>query len=299
MVTALAYGNGTATLGLLGAAASACCYGTASILQAIGVRRTEKLAGLDPRLLARVAAQRTFLAGVGLDVAGFLLSLAALRTLALFLVEPVVAANLVVTAILAARFLGVRLARREWLAVSITCVGLAALAAVGHTAGASRGGIALHFGLLAAAVALVVPAVLAARRGGELGAAALGAVAGLEFAVLGIGVRVLASLHPVALLTDPATYAVVVAGTLGFLCYTIALQRGRVTTATATMVTGETVMPAIVGIIALGDRTRPGLAWLGALGFVLAVGGALALARFGDVEPPAPRSTVAADQRRG
>lgn len=296
---AVAHLAGLPLPGFLGAVASAVCYGIASVLQAIGARRTAEAAGLDLRLLARVAAQRIFLLGVGLDIVGFLLSLGALRTLPLFVVEPVVAANLVVTAVLAARFLGVGLAAREWLAVTVTCTGLIALGSVGAAAGASRGGTVLHLGLIVAAAVLVPPATLAARLDGNAGAAALGSVAGLSFAVLGLAVRVVPSLRPAVLLLDPATYAVIVSGVLGFLCYTTALQRGRVTTATATMVTGETVVPAIAGVVLLGDRTQPGLAWLGVLGFGLAVGGALALARFGepsadplpgDAAPDCPRT---------
>jgi hypothetical protein len=62
-----------------------------------------------------------------------------------------------------------------------------------------------------------------------------------------------------------------------------------VTTATAGLVIGETIGPALVGVIWLGDRTREGLAWLAVLGFAVAVAGALALARFGEapVEEPA------------
>ncbi|GAA3221570.1 hypothetical protein GCM10020256_28420 [Streptomyces thermocoprophilus] len=48
------------------------------------------------------------------------------------------------------------------------------------------------------------------------------------------------------------------------------------------MVIGETVGPAAVGVLWLGDRTREGLAWLAVLGFVVAVAGALMLARFGE-----------------
>lgn len=61
------------------------------------------------------------------------------------------------------------------------------------------------------------------------------------------------------------------------------------TTATAGLVIGETIGPALVGVIWLGDRTREGLAWLAVLGFAVAVAGALALARFGEapVEEPA------------
>jgi hypothetical protein len=52
------------------------------------------------------------------------------------------------------------------------------------------------------------------------------------------------------------------------------------------MVIGETIGPAAVGVAALGDRTREGLAPLAVAGFALAVLGALALARFG--EPGSP-----------
>ncbi len=40
--------------------------------------------------------------------------------------------------------------------------------------------------------------------------------------------------------------------------------------------------PAIVGVLFLGDTTRPGLTAVAALGFALAVFSAVALARFGE-----------------
>jgi hypothetical protein len=49
----------------------------------------------------------------------------------------------------------------------------------------------------------------------------------------------------------------------------------------------------VVGVLALGDHTRPGLAWLAVTGFLAAVLGALALARFGEVgvaTPDAPEA---------
>lgn len=71
-------------------------------------------------------------------------------------------------------------------------------------------------------------------------------------------------------------------GGAAFLLLTTALERGSVTVATAGMVVGETVGPAAIGVVWLGDRTREGLAWLAVVGFVVAVAGALALARFGE-----------------
>jgi hypothetical protein len=69
------------------------------------------------------------------------------------------------------------------------------------------------------------------------------------------------------------------------LFYASALQRGSVTTATAMMVIGETVLPSLVGVAALGDRTKPGFALVAIAGFSLAVAAALALARFGEPSP--------------
>ena len=45
------------------------------------------------------------------------------------------------------------------------------------------------------------------------------------------------------------------------LTYSIALQRGTVTQATAPLVVGETVAPALVGLLLLGDQ--PGRAGAG------------------------------------
>jgi hypothetical protein len=86
------------------------------------------------------------------------------------------------------------------------------------------------------------------------------------------------------LLRDPATYALVGAGAVAFLFFATGLQRGAVTVTTGAMVVGETVAPAAVGVLLLGDRTRPGFAPIAIAGFVVAVAGTLALARFGEVE---------------
>ena len=86
------------------------------------------------------------------------------------------------------------------------------------------------------------------------------------------------------LLRSPATYALVAAGVLAMLTYSIALQRGTVTQATAPLVVGETVAPALVGLLLLGDQARPGWGWVAVVGFALAVAGAVSLARHGELE---------------
>ncbi|MDP7723392.1 hypothetical protein [Mycobacterium sp. TY814] len=58
------------------------------------------------------------------------------------------------------------------------------------------------------------------------------------------------------------------------------------TTAVAGMVVGETVLPAIIGVVWLGDQTREGLGWMVAAGLGIAVAATLVLARFGETPSP-------------
>ena len=64
-------------------------------------------------------------------------------------------------------------------------------------------------------------------------------------------------------------------------------ERGSVTTTVAAMVVGETIAPALVGVIWLGDTARDGLGWVVIAGFVVAVSATLMLARFGEAPTPA------------
>jgi drug/metabolite transporter (DMT)-like permease len=122
----------------------------------------------------------------------------------------------------------------------------------------------------------------AARLPNPMRTPALGAIAGLGYAALAVGARILPGFGPLQLIRSPAAYTVAAAGIVSFLLYATALEGGSVTTATAAVVLAETAPPAIVGVLFLGDKTRPGLTAVAVLGFALAVVCALALARFGE-----------------
>ncbi len=276
---------------LLTAFAAALCYGAGSVLQAVAARGTPPVEGLDPRLLVRLVRSWRYLVGVGLDGLGFVLSLVAVRALPLFVVQAVVASFLAVTAVLGALFLGMPLTRRDRVALAVVLAGLvmvAASAAEDRTVSVSE---AEQWGVLAATLLLALLAVPLGRLPGARGAAGLGAIAGLAFGATSVATRMLpADLSldrlgdsAAVLLRNPATYALVAAGALAMLAYSIALQRGSVTQATAPLVVGETVAPALVGVLLLGDQPRPGWGVVAAVGFVLAVGGAVALARHGEL----------------
>jgi len=106
--------------------------------------------------------------------------------------------------------------------------------------------------------------------------------------VLAVAARVLNGFAPLTLVRDPATYALIAAGIVSFLFYATALEGGSVTVATAGVVLAETLPPAAVGVVFLGDRTRPGLGGLAIAGFALAVCCAVALARFGEAPENGP-----------
>lgn len=269
-------------ISLLGAVAAAVCFGTASVLQAVAARSAPAGEGVDPRLLVRLFRQWPFVLGTCMDVLGFLAELAALRSLPLFVVQATVAANLAVTAVMAVRVLRVRLSGREWSAVAAVCAGLAMLGlSAGHENPASVG-LRFKLVLLGCVVVVGLGGALAGRLRGAARSVSLGLAAGLGFGFVAVGARVVRSLNFLDLLRDPATYVVAVSGLVAFLFFATALQRGSVTTTTATVVVAETLMPAVLGVVLLGDGTRHGFVWVAAVGFVLAVAGALVLARFGE-----------------
>ncbi|MET7680174.1 hypothetical protein [Streptomyces sp. NPDC005423] len=276
---------------------AAVCFGTATVFQAVAARAAAPGGGGDAALLLRALRQWRYLVGLALDGLGFVLQIAALRSLPIYAVGAALAASLAVTAVVAARLLGVRLSGVEWGAVGVVCAGLAMLGLASGTEGDRAGSAALEWAMLGTAAAVLLLGLVSGRLPERGRALTLGLGAGLGFGVVEVTVRLIDSLAPVALLTDPAVYALLIGGGAAFLLLTTALQRGSVTTATAGMVIGETIGPAAVGVIWLGDRTREGLAWLAVLGFAVAVAGALALARFG--EAPAADGTASGGTTAG
>lgn len=277
---------------MVAALGAAVCFGVASVLQAKGARAAEpgSGSGVDTRLLARALAQRTYLAGLGLDALGFGCELVALLRLPIYAVGAAIAASLAVTAVAAARLLGAALNRTEWAAVCTVCGGLGLLGLAAGGEGHGQGGDALRWGTLGAAGAVLLAGAAAGRLPGRARAAGLGLGAGFGFGVVEVAVRLVDG--P----ASPALFALLLGGAAAFLLLTSALSQGSVTTATAAMVVGETVGPALVGVLALGDRTRAGWAPAAVGGFALAVLGALVLARFGEGGGPdaADDSPVAA-----
>jgi drug/metabolite transporter (DMT)-like permease len=276
--------------GLISALFAAVCYGVASTVQAVVAQSTEDdKHGVDPRLLVRLLRQWKYLASLALDLIGLVAQIAALRTLPLFLVQAALSASIAVTAVLAVKWFGVRLAAMEWSAVVVVCAGLALLGLSAQSEGAGQGSRPFHWWLLGAAIVLAGVGALVGKLPDAQRTPLLGLVSGLEFGALGLALRVIPNFDIPKLVTDPATYTVVVAGIVAGLFYASALQRGGVVTATAMMLIGETIPAAALGVLLLGDHARPGWTPIAICGFVVAVGGACLLARFGEIQKQKPK----------
>src|ERR1700677_2849371 len=279
-------------IGLLLALGCSVCYGTATVLQAVATRSVDagdSDSGVDPALLLRALRQWRYLVGIGLDGLGFVLQVAALRLVPIYVVAAAIAGSLAVTAIVAAWLLSTRLSRVEWAAVAVVCASLAMLGLAAGPEGSGHGPPQLGWALLVIVAVVFIAGAAAGRLSDRTRALVLGLGAGAGFGVVEIAVRLIDSidLTKAAFYTNPAVYAVIVGGLAGFLLLTSALSRGSVTTAVAGMVVGETVGPALVGVVWLGDQTRAGLGWLVVAGFVVAVFATLALSRFGEAPEPA------------
>jgi drug/metabolite transporter (DMT)-like permease len=265
---------------LLMALGAAACFGVASVLQQAGARRAGGGIRLSLGLLIAFGHQRAFALGLALDVAGFALSLWALQRLPLFVVQPAVASAVVVTAVVASRYLDERLRRTQRWAVGGIVAGLALVAvSASSEAAPSLRSTATGLVLLAGVPLVSLAAAVVDRRWAGRGAAlALGALAGLAFAGFGIVGRVLPPpSSPVSLAVDPVAWTAALYAALGLVLYGAALQRGSVTPITAVSMIVEILVPTAAGLV-LFDHARPGLAVVATVGFILSVAAACVLA---------------------
>ena len=276
-------------IGVLAAVLGCLGYGTASVVQAYSAGRSGAPEETGPTLRSTVTAMLAplFLAGMALDAVGFVGSLVSARAIPLFLSQTIISANLIVTAVLSVFVLHVRLHRRDWVAIATVLVALCILGATAGEPGNRVAGSAVHWGVLIVSVVVLGAGAALVRLLGTRAAVPAGLISGVLFGAMAVAARIVDGLEPLdvrALLADPAAWTVVVAGVGGFYLFTVALQVGSVNGVAAALVVGETVVPGIVGVVLLGDVSRPGYGWLVAIAFLAAVVGAVTVAVSGAAE---------------
>src|SRR5690606_27808055 len=192
--------------------------------------------------------------------------------LPLYLAQASIALSLPVTALASARLSEV-LGGSGWLGIAAVSGGLVLLAAGAGPAGAGVAGTGFARGVVVAlAVLLVLGLVL--RRAGPV---SLGWLAGLGYAGSALAVRGVGL--PLSPGVAVAALAVPAYGLLGFWLYSRALDRALVSTATAPMITAQTFVPALAGLVWLRDGVREGWGAAIVVGLLLATAGSVLLQR--------------------
>lgn len=273
------------TIGLIAGLLTALCYGVASILQSGAATSSPRTAGeVSGKGIVTVVTKLPYLLGLAIDGVGFILGLVAVQYLPLFLAESLFAASVGVTAVLAVIFLKLSLTRMEIIALVGLMFGLMLLAISARPDQAKpipdwADWLLLGIAVLSALAAVVVPKLSEHRLG-----PALALVAGLAYAGVGVSARELRVPDPWWMLpTEPLVWAIIIFGVVGTAMFAAALQHSAVTTVSAIVFGLETTLPAVVGLLFLGDEARHGFFAVALLGFVICLMSAIALANKGEL----------------
>jgi len=274
--------------GLALAILASICSGLGSATEAFGVRRAHARRR-QPGILPPLLREPLYFGGLAVDLLGFAFTIVALQLLPLFLVQAIVASSVAVTAIVVVAT-GRPLGRPGWIALSSSVFGLVLLSFSAVSGDVPALASIWHWLLLGMALPLAALGALGLRIENSWSAPVLAFAAGLAFTCVAVSARGLDIPDPAwRLLLQPSLWAIVVDGILGTALFALALERGRVTVVAAITFTTNTVLPAAIGILVLGDRVRSGYVPVAAAGFVMAVGGAISLAGF---TAPLPQTTT-------
>ena len=268
--------------GLLAALAAGVLFNVGSALQALDAREAPADEGLRLRLLARLARRRRWIAGLVLGGLGFGLQVLAFARAPFVVVQPALAAGLVVLVALGARVLGERVTRGELAGIAAIGLGIGLLAwgAPAHNESLRSGAGAISV-MAVLTVLAVAPFLL---RGGRLDSAMLVIVASaLGFGATNIATKLLsddaAASHWVLAAAWGAVAAAV--GVAATVTEMTALQRRRATTVIPISFGLQTFLPILIEPLYLRERWDT-VALVGAplaSGLALVLAGSIALTR--------------------
>ena len=274
-------------LALLAAVGVAISNGTAAVLEKISADKHLVAKSLNVTLFSKLLSDWPYVAGLILDILAWPLTLVAVHTLPLFVVQPIIAFSVVVTLIIDRIILRKRLSKRALIAILIIFVGLISLS---FSASAQK---AHPVGLMAKWIIIFTPLLLAALstlfvRLKRHSAPLLAALGGLAFGGTAITGRMLVFTHPYwHVLYSPLLWSLFAYGLIGILVFTLALQRHHASVVNATMVAFETIAPITVGILLLGDRPKNDQWFLVSFGVILALIGTILISFVASNSPTA------------
>jgi hypothetical protein len=269
-------------LGIAAAVAASTLYSLGVALQAMDAKRAPRAEHLRLGLARDLLGRARWLMGTGISILGWPLQLVALLLVPLVVVQPTLAAGLLVLLFFGQRMLGEHAGRHEHIAVSAIILGVlgAALCAPPHTTTHS-GDETITLVLIALAVLATTPYVVSIVRRPAPSITMIGA--GLGFAWSGVATKLASDDLHHGHLWVAAAWAISTAGAsaVGALSEMSALQmRPAIQVAPVVFVT-QTVVPIVLAPLILNEKfTDTPLSGAPlALSLAVIVAGAAALAR--------------------
>src|SRR5271166_3058173 len=269
-------------LGIVAAVGASTLYSLGIALQAMDAREAPHEEHLRLALLGGLARRSRWLLGTGLSIMGWPLQVVALLLAPLVVVQPALAAGLILLMLLGERMLGERAGRKEHLAVAAIVVGVlgCALTAPPRTT-AHASSLTITLVLVSLGVASMLPYLLSAVRHSPTSVTMIGA--GLAFGWSGLATKLasddLAGGHLAAAIAWGVSTAA--ASLVGVLSEMSALQaRPAIQVAPVVFVT-QTLIPVMLAPLLLGESfsATPGYGVPLCASLALLVGGAALLAR--------------------
>ena len=267
-------------LGIGAAVGASSLYSLGIALQALDAREAPHDEHLRPALVIGLIRRARWLLGTGLSILGWPLQVVALLLAPLVVVQPALAAGLLVLLFLAERMLGEHAGRYEYSAMSAIVLGVvgAALTAPPRHTHHAREALTITLVLVALAVASMLPYMLRAL--GRPRAAVTMIGAGVAFGWSGVATKLASDDLSAHHLATAAAWGLstAAASAVGVLSESSALQsRPAIQVAPVVFVT-QTVIPVVLAPLLLGESlgdTPLGGAPLVASLVVLVVGAAL------------------------
>lgn len=266
------------------ALAAGLCFALAGILQQRAASTQTPDESLSGRLLADLAREPMWLAGISLAVLSYGFQALALAFGPLAVVQPLIAMEVVFALPLAARLDHVRLQPRDWLGAVMVVGGLAVAIFAAAPSRGQRFGATGPWLLLLLAVAVVsfVALRLGRRRQGPLraslfalaGALVMGAQSALYATTID---RLPQGVYAVA--TAWQTYLLIIASGIGLLLLQSAFNSGPLAASMPVIDTVEPVVAVVAGLLIFHEQLAggPGRHALAALGAAVALAGIIVL----------------------
>jgi drug/metabolite transporter (DMT)-like permease len=269
-----------ATLALI----AAFLFALAATLQQKGALDLPEISLRDPISLARLAGQKVWLLGTVALLAGYLFQAGALDRGRLAVIQPLLVTTVVFALPLGYLLTRQHVGRREVLGALVILAGLGVFTYFGDPAGGNDNASGGQWAVVVLIAGAVCGALVgAAGRGGKsVKAAAYGAAAGILFGLsASLTKPTLTYLHESVgtMLSHWETYALAIAGVLGFVLQQVSLGTGRLAPSVATVSVANPVVCVLIGTLLLDERlSRP--AWhvaVAVVGLGLALFGAVAI----------------------